>query len=93
MVLQEMEQRAVQELLEGLNRRLEQETKNLDNARFGLVKLEIRVKLFGEQDLDDREHKAYSQTYPEDIAKHEAEIARLQVQINKLLAYGEAGRS
>jgi len=91
MVLSETEQRAVQELVEGLKRRLEQETKNLDSARFDLVKLEIRVKLFGEQDLGDKEHKAYTQTYPEDIAKHEAEIARLQAQLDKLLAYGKAG--
>jgi hypothetical protein len=87
-----MEQRAVQELVEGLKRRLEQETKNLDSARFDLVKLEIRVKLFGEQDLGDKEHKAYNQTYPEEVAKHEAEIARLQMQLDKLLAYGKAGR-
>ena len=93
MALGEMEQRAVQELVAGLKRQLEQETKNLNNARFDFVKLEIRVKLFGEQDLDDRERKAYSQTYPEDIAKHEAQIARLQVQIDKLLAYGETGQA
>jgi hypothetical protein len=93
MVLAEMEQRAVQELVENLKRRLEQEMKNLDSARFDLVKLEIRVKLFGEQDLDDRERKAFTQAYPEDIAKHEVEIARLQAQLDKLLAYEEAGRS
>ena len=84
-----MEQRAVQELVEGLRQRLEQETKNLDSARFDLTKLQIRVKLFGEQDLDDREAKAFAQAYPEDIAKHQAEIAHLQGQLDKLLAYGK----
>jgi hypothetical protein len=93
MVLAEMEQKAVPELAEGLKRRLEQEIKNLDSAQFDLVKLEIRVKLFGEQDLDDRERKAFSQAYPEDIAKHKAEIARLQAQLDKLLAYGKTGQS
>jgi len=88
MVLAEMEQKAVQELVEGLKRRLEQETKNLNSTRFDLTKLQIRVKLFGEQDLDDRERKAFAQTYPEDTTKHEAEIARLQAQLDKLLAYG-----
>ena len=91
MALAEMEQRAVQELVEDLKRRLEQETKNLDSARFDLTKLQIRVKLFGEQDLDDREREAFTQAYPKDIAKHEAEIVRLQTQLNKLLAYGKAG--
>jgi hypothetical protein len=87
MALAEMEQRAVQELIEVLRRRLEQETKNLDGARFDLVKLQLRVKLFGEHDLDDREREAFSQTYPMDIAKHEAEISRLQTQLDKALAY------
>jgi hypothetical protein len=89
MVLAEMEQRAVQELVEGVRRRLEQEAKSLDSARFELTKLQIRVKLFGEQDLDARERKAFTQACPEDIAKHEAEIARLQAQLDKLLAYGK----
>jgi hypothetical protein len=87
MALTEMEQRAVQELVEDLKRRLEQETKNLDSARFDLTKLEIRVKLFGEQDLDDKAREAFTQAYPEDIAKHEAEITRLQTQLDILLAY------
>lgn len=89
MALTEMEQRAVQELVEGLKRRLDLETKNLDSTRFDLTKLQIRVKLFGEEDLDDKEREAFTQAYLEDIAKHEAAIARLQAQLDKLLAYGK----
>jgi hypothetical protein len=89
MNLTELEQRAVKELTDDLQRRLELETKNLYNARFELTKLQIRVKLFGEEPLDDKEREAFARAYPEDIAKHEAEIARLQAQLDKLLAYGK----
>jgi hypothetical protein len=89
MNLTELEQRAVKELVDGLQRRLELETNNLDSARFELTTLQIRVKLFGEGSLDDKEREALAKTCPGDIAKHEAEIARLQAQLDKLLAYGK----
>jgi hypothetical protein len=89
MNLTELEQRAVKELTDDLQRRLELETKNLYSARFELTKLQIRVKLFGEESLDDEERKEFAQACPEDITEHEAEIARLQAQLDKLLAYGE----
>jgi hypothetical protein len=89
MNLTELEQRAVEELTGDLQRRLELETKNLDNARFELTKLQIRVKLFGKETLDDKERESFAQAWPEDIAKHEAEIVRLQAQLDKLLAYGK----
>lgn len=89
MNLTELEQRAVKELTDDLQRRLELETKNLYSARFELTKLQIRVKLFGEESLDDKEREAFARACPEDIAKHEAEIARLQAQLDKLLAYGK----
>ena len=71
-----------------LKRRLELEKKNLESARFEFTKLQIRVKLFGEESLDDRERQSFAQTCPQDLAKHEAEIVRLQAQLDKLLAYG-----
>jgi translation elongation factor EF-1beta len=89
MNLTELEQRAIKELMSDLQRRLELETKNLGSARFGLTKLQIRVKLFGEDTLSDKEREEFTKTYPEDIAKHETEIARLQTQLDKLLAYGK----
>ena len=88
MNLTELEQRAIKELTEELQRRLELETKNLDSAQFEFTKLQIRVKLLGEGTLDDKEREASIQAYPEDIAKHQAAIARLQEQLDKLLAYG-----
>ena len=90
MKLTELEQRAVEELTSDLKRRLELETKNLGSARFGLTKLQIRVKLFGEETLDDKEREEFVHTYPEDIVKHETAIARLQAQLDKLIAYGKA---
>ena len=48
------------------------ERKNLDSAQFEFAKLQVRVKLFGEADLDDKEREAFVRGYPEDIAKHEA---------------------
>ncbi len=77
MNLTELERRAIKELMDDLEQRLELETKNLDNARFELTKLQIRVKLFGEETLDDSEREAFVQACPEDIAKHEVEVARL----------------
>ena len=72
-----------------MQRRLELETKNLDSARFEFTKLQIRVKLFGEETLDDKERKAFVHACPGDIVKHEAALARLQAQLDKLLAYGK----
>lgn len=89
MNLTELEQRAIKELMDNLEQRLKLETRNLENARFELTKLQIRVKLFGEESLDDSEREAFAQACPEDIAKHEAEVARLQAQLDKLRAYGQ----
>lgn len=89
MNLTEVEQRAVKELMDELQRRLELETRNLGHAQFELTKLRIRASLFGEETLDDRERKALVQAYPEDIAKHQTEITRLQAQLAKLGAYGK----
>jgi hypothetical protein len=89
MSLTELEKRAVNELISDVERRLELETRNLDSAQFGLAKLQIRVKLFGEENLDDKEREAYKQSSPEDIAKHKAEISRLQAQLDQLQAYGK----
>ena len=85
----ELEQKAIEELMEEMQRRLELETKNLDSARFEYAKLQIRVKLFGEETLDEKERGAFAERYPEDIAKHEAGIARLQEQLDKLRAYAQ----
>ena len=85
----ELERRAIKELMDDLEKRLTLETRNLENARFQLTKLQIRVKLFGEKTLDDSEREAFAQACPEDIAKHEAEAARLQAQLDKLRAYGQ----
>jgi hypothetical protein len=87
MNLTELERRAIKELMDDVEQRLKLETRNLENARFQLTKLQIRVKLFGEETLDDSEREAFVQACPEDIAKHEAEVARLQMQIDKLRAY------
>jgi hypothetical protein len=40
----------------------------------------------------EREHKleSWSQVYPEDIARHEAEIARLKKQLERLRAYASS---
>ena len=89
MNITELERRAIKELMDDLEQRLELEIKNLDNARFELTKLQIRVKLFGEETLDDREREAFVQACPEDISKHEVEVARLQAQLDKLRAYGQ----
>ena len=87
----ELEQRAIKELLEETQQRLELETKNLDSARFEFTKLQIRIKLFGKQNLDQKEHEAFAHSYLEHIAKHEAGIAALQEQLDKLRAYGQDG--
>jgi hypothetical protein len=89
MNLTELERRAIKELTDDLEQRLKLETRNLDSARFELTKLQIRVKLFGEETLDDSEREAFVQAYPEDIAKHEAKVAQLQTQLDKLRAYGQ----
>ena len=89
MNLTELEQRAIKELTSDVQRRLELATKNLGSARFALTKLQIRVKLFGEETLNDKEREEFAQTYPEDIAKHEVEMTCLQAQLEKLLAYGK----
>ena len=85
----ELEQRAIKELTEEMQRRLELEARNLDSARFEFTKLQVRVKLFGEENLDQKEREAFAHSYPEHIAKHEAGIAHLQGQLDKLLAYGQ----
>jgi len=90
MELTELEQRAIKELVEEMQRRLDLEARNLDSARFEFTKLQVRVKLFGEENLDQKEREAYAHSYPEHIAKHEAGIARLQEQLDKLRAYGQA---
>jgi hypothetical protein len=90
MSLTELEKRAINELISDVQRRLELEMRNLDSTQFELTKLQIRVKLFGEENLDDKEREAYTQSYPKDIAKHEAELSRLQAQLDKLHAYGNA---
>jgi hypothetical protein len=87
MALTELEQKAVQELEQDLGERIEREQKGLEDTQFRWTKLQIRVKLFGEQDLDEQELESWSQVYPMDIARHEAEISRLQGQIERLHAY------
>ena len=84
----ELEQRAIEELTEEVQRRLELEAKNLASARFEFTKLQIRVKLFGEETLDEKEREAFARACPEDIVHHKTELARLQEQLDKLSAYG-----
>jgi len=91
MELTELERRAVKELVEEMQGRLDLEARNLASAQFEFTKLQIRVKLFGEECLDQKEREAYTQSYPEHIARHEAGIARLQEQIEVLRAYGQDG--
>jgi hypothetical protein len=87
MALTELEQKAVQELERDLGERIEREQKGLEDTQFRWTKLQIRVRLFGEQDLDDQELESWNQVYPTDIAKHQAEIARLNRQLEQLRAY------
>jgi len=89
MALTELERRAAQELAEDLRQRIELEQGGLQSTQFKLTKLQLRVKLFGKADLDDEERERFAQVYPDDIARHESEIARLQAQLDKLLAYAE----
>jgi len=87
MTLTELEQKAIQELERDLGERIDREQKGLEDARFKWTKLQIRVQLFGEQDLDEQELESWDQVYPTDIAKHTAEISRLNEQFKQLLAY------
>jgi hypothetical protein len=89
MALTELERSAAQELAEDLRQRIELEQGGLQGTQFKLAKLQIRVKLFGKTDLDDEERERFAQVYPDAIARHEAEIAHLQAQLDKLLAYAE----
>ena len=90
MPLTELEQKAVQELERDLGARIEREKKGLEDTEFRWTKLQIRVRLFGEQDLDEQELESWSQVYPTDIAKHKAAISRLNGQLEQLLAYAES---
>jgi hypothetical protein len=85
----ELEERAIAELSGEMERRLELEARNLESARFEFTKLQIRVKLFGEDSLDQKEREAFAQSHPEHIAQHEAGLARLQEQLDKLRAYAD----
>ena len=87
MTLTKLEQKAVQELERDLGERIGREQKGLEDTQFRWTKLQIRAQLFGEQDLDDQELESWSQVYPTDIAKHQAEISRLNGQLEQLLAY------
>jgi len=86
----ELEQRAIQELEQDLEHRLDRELKGLEDVKFRFTKLQLRVKLFGKEDLDDEELGLYGQSYPEDMARHEAEIALVRAQLAKLRTYGES---
>jgi hypothetical protein len=90
MALTELEQKAVQELERDLGARIEREQKGLEDTQFRWTKLQIRVQLFGEQDLDKQELESWSRVYPMDITKHKAEISRLNRQLEQLLAYAES---
>jgi hypothetical protein len=87
MTLSDLEQKAAQELERDLGERIEREQKGLEDTQFRWTKLQIRVQLFGEQDLDEQELESWSQVYPMDIARHKAEISRLNGQLEQLLAY------
>jgi hypothetical protein len=86
----ELEQRAIQELEQDLEHRLDREHKGLEDVKFRFTKLQLRVKLFGKEDLDDEELGLYEQSYPEDMARHEAEIALVRAQLAKLRTYAES---
>ncbi|MFN2130315.1 MAG: hypothetical protein ACK2VD_07310 [Anaerolineae bacterium] len=49
--------------------------------------MQIRVRMFGESDLKEEEQELWNCTYPQDMERHEAEIARLKVQLEQLQAF------
>jgi hypothetical protein len=87
MALDELERRAAQELEEEIGARLEREQKALYETQLKWTKMQIRVKLFGESDLKEEEQALWNCTYPQDMERHEAEIARLKVQLEQLRTF------
>jgi hypothetical protein len=87
MALSELERQAAQELEGEIGARLEREHKALEDAQLKWTKLQVRVQLFGESDLKEEEQALWACVCPQDIERHEAEIARLKAQLEQLRAF------
>jgi hypothetical protein len=87
MALSKLEREAVQKLEQEIGERLERERKGLEETQLKWTKMQIRVKLFGESDLKEEELELWNATYPQDMERHQAEIARLKGQLEQLQAF------
>jgi len=87
MALSELEREAVHKLEQEIGERLEREQKGLEETQLKWTKMRIRVKLFGESDLKEEEQELWNCAYPQDMERHETEIARLKGQLEQLRAF------
>lgn len=87
MALTELQRQAAQELEGEIGARLEREQKALNETQLKWTKMQIRIQLFGESDLKEEEQELWNRAYPQDMERHEAEIARLKAQLEQLRAF------